>query len=84
MYCKKNHSTDQVPCVECQDLIRYADTRLERCKFGDEKPVCKDCVVHCYSKEQREKMKTVMKWSGPRMIYLHPLFALVHLFDSRH
>ena len=29
----------------------------------------------------REKIKDVMKWSGPRMIFTHPVFAMGHVFQ---
>jgi hypothetical protein len=28
-------------------------------------------------------MKQVMRWAGPRMIYQHPFYAIIHLIDSR-
>ena len=29
----------------------------------------------------REKIKDVMKWSGPRMIFTHPVCAFKHVFQ---
>jgi hypothetical protein len=31
----------------------------------------------------RERVKEVMKYSGPRMTYRHPLLAFFHLVDGR-
>jgi hypothetical protein len=31
----------------------------------------------------REKVKKVMKYSGPRMLLHHPVLALHHVFDGR-
>ena len=31
-----------------QALNAYADKRLDKCVFGEEKPACKQCPVHCY------------------------------------
>jgi hypothetical protein len=31
----------------------------------------------------RDKIKTVMRFSGPRMIYRHPILGIWHLFDKR-
>ena len=36
--------------------------RLERCVFGDAKPTCANCTVHCYNAEMREKMRAMMRW----------------------
>jgi hypothetical protein len=31
----------------------------------------------------REKIKTVMRYAGKRMILRHPVLALFHMFDAR-
>lgn len=43
------------------------------------KTTCKKCPVHCYSPDMREKIRAVMRYSGPRMIFLHPFAAIRHL-----
>ena len=37
-------------------LLDYAAIRLERCRFGMEKPVCAKCPVHCYQPARREQI----------------------------
>ncbi|MBF7097364.1 nitrous oxide-stimulated promoter family protein [Alkalibacter mobilis] len=81
MYCKKNHKT-KVMCLECNDLSGYAVERLHKCIKGKSKPICGKCEIHCYKPEMREKIKKVMRDSGPRMIFYHPLLAIMHLFDT--
>jgi hypothetical protein len=83
MYCKYHHRSGKTVCQECNSLQQYAAKRLNNCRFGDLKPVCKECVIHCYSPREKERMRTVMRWAGPRMLYLHPLYAIIHLIDSR-
>jgi hypothetical protein len=39
--------------------------------------------VHCYRAQQRERIRRVMRYSGPRMLLAHPLLALLHLLDAR-
>ena len=39
-YCEGRHDTQSALCPECQGLLDYAAVRLERCRFGVEKPVC--------------------------------------------
>ena len=53
-------------------LFVYAQKRLDKCVFGEEKPACKQCPVHCYQPAKREEMKQIMRWAGPRM---HPILA---------
>lgn len=79
LYCNKNHGTKKELCDDCRKVQDYAHLRLSYCRFGEEKTTCQKCPVHCYSKEMREKIKTIMRYSGPRMLLYHPLFALHHL-----
>jgi hypothetical protein len=82
-YCRKHHKSRHL-CSECSMLDEYAHVRLEKCKFGNEKPTCKACPVHCYSVPMREKIRDVMRFSGPAMIYRHPILAFYHLtIDSK-
>jgi len=64
-------------------LFAYAEKRLERCVFGEEKPACKQCPVHCYQPAKREEMKQIMRWAGPRMLWHHPILTVRHLIDDR-
>lgn len=45
-------------------LFAYAQKRLDKCIFGEEKPACKQCPVHCYQPAKREEMKQIMRWAG--------------------
>lgn len=84
MYCRGHgHPKGDPLCADCNELYEYATRRLERCVFGDAKPTCANCTVHCYSAEKREQIRTVMKWAGPRMTFRHPILALLHVFDGR-
>lgn len=79
-YCHGHHKTKgKEVCKECQELIEYALYRLEVCPFKVDKPFCSFCEVHCYKPEMREKIRDVMRYSGPRMILTHPLFAFSHV-----
>ena len=42
-------------------LFVYAQKRLDKCVFGEEKPACKQCPVHCYQPAKREEMKQIMR-----------------------
>ena len=82
MYCRRHHR-GAAPCAECSELSAYARRRLERCVFGDAKPTCANCTVHCYSAEMREKVRTMMRWAGPRMLLRHPAIAIRHMIDGQ-
>ena len=84
MYCRGHRHEGRAPlCSDCGTLFEYATRRLERCVFGDAKPTCANCVVHCYRADMREKMRVVMRWAGPRMMLRHPVMGIAHLIDER-
>jgi hypothetical protein len=82
LYCRKHHGGNEL-CSECKKLLEYAEGRLANCPFQDAKTTCTKCPVHCYKPTMREKIRTVMRYSGPRMIYRHPALAIFHLLDGR-
>lgn len=82
MFCAANHKVEGTLCKECGELSAYAEKRLLSCLYGEIKPVCKDCPVHCYSPQRREQMRQVMQYSGPRMIYRKPFYATIHMIDN--
>ena len=80
LYCKKKEGSKDL-CDTCRELETYAHKRLTACKYGNDKTSCKKCPTHCYRKDMREKIREVMRFSGPRMILYHPIEAIRHLFD---
>lgn len=82
MYCAGQGHADKIPCESCAELRDYAILRVEKCGFGARKPVCAKCPTHCYKSGMRERIREVMRHSGPRMIVRHPALAIMHLFDS--
>ncbi len=82
MFCQAKHDSKGLLCTDCQSLSVYAEKRLLSCMFGEIKPVCKECPVHCYSPQKREQMRLVMRWAGPRMILRRPFYAITHLIDN--
>lgn len=66
-----------------QQLVEYAFKRLDKCRYGEDKPACKQCPIHCYQPAKRETMKQIMRWAGPRMLIYHPILAIRHLIDDK-
>lgn len=83
IYCRDRHGRRESLCEECSRLAAYAEKRLDKCPFGEDKPVCNRCTVHCYSPKMREQVRVVMRYAGPRMLWRHPLLAIGHLLDGR-
>jgi hypothetical protein len=82
LYCRDKHGTTAALCSECQNLLDYANVRLDRCRFGEEKPTCAKCPVHCYQRDRREQIKVMMRYAGPRMLWEHPVMSLRHWLDG--
>ena len=81
-YCRDRHHTTDGLCPECAELLAYARHRLARCPFQERKTTCGKCPVHCYAPAMRERIREVMRYAGPRMLFSHPLLALMHLLDG--
>ena len=78
IYCKKKHHHKEF-CEECQELKYYALKRLSNCQFGEEKSACAKCLIHCYKPDYRQKIKEVMRFSGPWMLLYHPIESIKHI-----
>ena len=83
LYCKHNHSRSPTLCSDCHEIKVYAESKLKQCPHGKNKPACKNCIVHCFDQMHRERIKTIMRYSGPRMIIYHPILAIRHILVSR-
>ena len=80
LYCRKNHKTAKgTLCPQCAQLDAYAQERSDRCPFMEQKTFCSNCHVHCYRPDMREKIRAVMRFSGPRMLFHHPVTAVRHV-----
>mgnify|MGYP000109826113 FL=1 len=83
LYCKKQHHTKVGLCAECAELDSYARKRSDKCPFMETKTFCSNCKVHCYNPIMREKIRKVMRFSGPRMIFHHPFVAIRHVIETK-
>lgn len=77
-YCNFKHRGERL-CESCAELLEYAHRRLDACVYGETKSSCLRCKSHCYDKAHRQRIKEVMKYVGPRMVYLMPLEYLKHV-----
>jgi hypothetical protein len=82
LYCRDHHAAVPALCAECADLEAYTRLRLEKCPYGEEKPTCANCPIHCYLPKRRQQIKEVMTYAGPRMLLSHPILAVRHIVDG--
>lgn len=85
IYCQSHHQVSDKTqlCMQCTEFIAYANEKLDRCPYGQNKPTCNKCPIHCYKSEQRQQAKTIMRYAGPRMLTKHPILAIKHLIAER-
>ncbi len=83
IYCHDLHGTQNGFCDECTELVEYAHGRLDKCPYQEGKTTCASCPIHCYKPALRDRMRIVMRHSGPRMLWRHPIMTVLHLWDGR-
>ena len=82
LYCRNQHGSKAL-CPECATLEAYAKQRIDHCPFMQTKTFCSSCKVHCYKPDMREKIRLVMRFAGPRMIFYHPIMAIRHIIETK-
>lgn len=80
LYCRKKHRGHDGVCDDCAALLDYSHKRLDHCPYQPDKPSCRKCETHCYRPDLRERMKAVMRFSGPRVLFYHPVEWVRHRF----
>ena len=82
IYCREKHGSKSL-CPECAALDTYAKQRIDQCRYLETKTFCSSCKVHCYKPDMREKIRCVMRFAGPRMIFYHPVMAICHIIETQ-
>lgn len=82
IYCRKKHGGKTL-CPDCAALDAYARQRSDKCPFMETKTFCSNCKVHCYKADMRDRIRAVMRFSGPRMIFYHPIMAIRHVIETK-
>lgn len=83
IYCRKYHGKRKELCPECLKILDYAGQRMDKCIYGDNKPVCSKCPIHCFKPEMRVAVKKVMRYSGPRMLWRSPILTARYMYRKR-
>jgi hypothetical protein len=83
IYCAAHHdSNGDSLCKACREFLNYAELRLRKCPYGNQKPTCANCPVHCYKPARKDQARVIMRFAGPRMLLRHPLLAIAHQLDG--
>lgn len=83
LYCRKQHGHQSSLCNDCSELQEYALKRLTMCRYGEDKTTCALCPRHCYRSDYKERIRIVMRYSGPRMMLYHPIHAIKHFLKEK-
>ena len=83
IFCRDHHGGKDALCRQCRDLLDEVKKRLEKCPFKEVKPKCSQCSIHCYPPKLRERIRAVMRYAGPRMIYRHPILTMRHYLNKK-
>lgn len=83
IYCKSKHNHKKGLCEKCAALLNEIYRRLNHCQFGDRKPACGSCKINCYRGEKFKEVAAIMRYSGPRMLFYHPILAIQHFIDVK-
>jgi uncharacterized membrane protein YbaN (DUF454 family) len=77
LFCGKKHSSPKGElCLDCKALLDYAYKRCDDCPQMATGVSCKRCKTPCYKPEMKDKMRVVMRWSGPRILLHHPIAVI--------
>ena len=83
VYCAGHHGIKGASlCAACNEFLGYVQRRIDKCPYGESKPTCAGCPIHCYKRVQREKARAIMRYAGPRMTWRHPWLSLTHVLDK--
>ena len=75
---REQRTAEQMIRIYC----RYKEGNKELCTFGEQKKTCRNCPIHCYKPEMKKRMREVMRYAGPRMIFFHPITTIKHFIHK--
>jgi hypothetical protein len=83
IYCTGEHKSKHGLCTECEEVYAYTTFRISKCPHKEHKPACTNCEIHCFKPQMKDKIKVIMRYSGPKMLIYHPILSFMHFFDTR-
>ena len=81
IFCKAHHSGEKDPyglCPSCRETVEATLVRTAVCPYGHEGN-CQDCDIHCQRGEAQERIREIMRYAAPRMVFRHPLMTAEYL-----
>lgn len=82
IYCDAHHigmNKDAVNlCIECREAVIATLNRTQVCPNGHIHN-CQDCDIKCQRGDGQSRIKAIMAYSAPRMLWRHPLMTFTYL-----
>lgn len=75
VYQKYNKDTD----LNLEEIKSYSLKRLDNCIHIGEDIFCGFCEIQCFGDKYKKEIRSIMRFSGPRMILYHPIMAIRYL-----
>lgn len=71
-----------VLCKECAGLLEHSMQKRALCPLNP-KPACKNCHIHCYTPEYRQRIREIMAYSGKKMVLRGRFDYLWHYYFQK-
>lgn len=82
IYCRAHHhdcAKDATGlCPDCREAIEGTLDRTLHCP-SNHQGNCQDCSIHCQRGEAQQRIKAIMAYAAPRMLWRHPLMTVEYL-----
>ncbi len=78
IYCRGRHRKKQL-CPSCQELLEITRLHLSECPPEDDRPFFSSHTIQCFKPEQREEIEQMLGYSGPRLLWHHPMIAIRYM-----
>lgn len=81
-YCRKNHGNRVRLCPECADVDRFIRQRCH-CPRQEATRLCRSCPAQCGRPELKEKLRRMVRYACPRMLFRHPVTVSRYVAAAR-
>lgn len=83
LYCHRNHHTRGAPLSRVRGAERLRPRPLRALPVHGDEDLLRQLPRARYKPDMREKIRAVMRFSGPRMIFYHPVAAIRHVVETK-
>ena len=86
IYCSAHHDSAEHDeaglCPSCREAVSATFERASNCP-NHQTGNCEDCEIKCQRGDAQARIRQIMRYSAPRMLFRHPLMTLEYLRKKR-